>query len=307
MYQYNAHNFINEMIGLAFVEVFVYIMCLLMIHYLCRIDKKKMLWPAVGTFIKIFVWNIASQSIIFMTKTNIDRTRFWVTLINIIIGMLLIAVYKIYGKAKISEIFAVTLLEDAISIVLFIAPYLLLKNYMTDGEIYFYNSPTPVKSVLFVLMLTVYYVLALLLVKKFMMFLEKHFHFRKKATSIIVFVLYGLTLVVTFLSYYNSEAYVKGNLIILFVITVAIGLTLPYLASIYVRRRDLKQEIERKEKLLEEKENIKAAGNNELTYDDRKFRHDIDKHMNVIKEMADEGASEEEIKEYASSIKETYK
>ena len=47
--------------------------------------------------------------------------------------------------------------------------------------------------------------------------------------------------------------------------------------------------------------------NGNITEEDRKFRHDIDKHMNVIKEMVDEGASEEEVKEYAESIKETYK
>ncbi|MBR3173277.1 MAG: hypothetical protein IKF24_01930, partial [Eubacterium sp.] len=120
---------------------------------------------------------------------------------------------------------------------------------------------------------------------------------------------YTLILISTFVSYYNSEAYVKGNLIVLFVIIMIIGFTIPYIASVYVRKRDAKQELEKKDKLLEEKEQISEANkdSNEMTEEDRKFRHDIDKHMNIIKEMVDEGASEEEIKKYAETIKETYK
>ena len=59
--------------------------------------------------------------------------------------------------------------------------------------------------------------------------------------------------------------------------------------------------------MLKEKEIIEESSEKNLTKEDRKFRHDIDKHMNVIKEMAEEGASEEEIEEYARNIKETYK
>ena len=88
-----------------------------------------------------------------------------------------------------------------------------------------------------------------------------------------------------------------------------IGFTIPYIASVYVRKRDAKQEMEQHSRLVEEKEQISEANkdSNEMTEEDRKFRHDIDKHMNVIKEMVDEGASEDEVKEYAASIKETYK
>ena len=84
---------------------------------------------------------------------------------------------------------------------------------------------------------------------------------------------------------------------------------MPYLASVYSRKLDEREELERKEELLKEKDQITELvdDNGNITEEDRKFRHDIDKHMNVIKEMVDEGASEEEVKEYAESIKETYK
>ena len=101
----------------------------------------------------------------------------------------------------------------------------------------------------------------------------------------------------------------RGNLIILFVAVMAIGFTIPYIASVYVRKRDAKNQMDRKDELLEEKQQIREVteDTDKITEEDRKFRHDIDKHMNVIKEMVDEGASEEEIKEYARGIKETYK
>ena len=309
MYQYDESNFINEMIGLAYAEIFITIMCCFLIYYLCRVEKKKLGWVVFGTVIKVGVWNIVSQLIIYYAKGNPEHIRLWVALLNVIIGTSLIAIYKICSQATIPELFAATMLEDAICLPIFVVPYLLLKKVMMNGTIYFYDSPNPVKSVLFIVILTAYYILALFLLKKFFKFFSKYFKIRRKVTIAIVFILYALILLSTVVSYYKSEAYVSGNFVILFVVIVVIGFTIPYLASVYVRRRDAKQELEKKDKLLEEKEQISEANkdSNEMTEEDRKFRHDIDKHMNVIKEMVDEGASEEEVKEYASSIKDTYK
>ena len=309
MYQYDESNFINEMIGLAYAEIFITIMCCFLIYYLCRVEKKKLGWVVFGTVIKVGVWNIVSQLIIFYAKGNPEHIRLWVALINVIIATSLIAIYKICSQATIPELFAATMLEDAICLPIFVVPYLLLKKVMMNGTIYFYDSPNPVKSVLFIVILTAYYILALFLLKKFFKFFSKYFKIRRKVTIAIVFILYALILLSTVVSYYKSEAYVSGNFVILFVVIVVIGFTIPYLASVYVRRRDAKQEIEQHSKLVEEKEQISEANkdSNEMTEEDRKFRHDIDKHMNVIKEMVNEGASEEEVKEYASSIKDTYK
>lgn len=307
MYQYNPNNFINEMIGLAYVEIFITIMCCFLMYYLCRVEKKKLVWILIVTVIKIYIWNIVSQLIVFYAEGNAKYIRLGVVLFNIILGMVFIAVYKICSKATIPEVFAATMLEDAVCLPFFVVPYLLLKKVMLGGNIYFYNSPSPIKSVLFILILTAYYILVLFLLKKFFKFLQKYFKIRKKITIAIVFVLYTLILLTTFASYYNSEAYVSGNFMILFVFVTAIGFTIPYLASVYVRKRDVKMEMEKKEQLMQEKESMGEKQNDELTEEDRKFRHDIDKHMNVIKEMVDEGATEEEIEAYASSIKETYK
>ena len=84
---------------------------------------------------------------------------------------------------------------------------------------------------------------------------------------------------------------------------------MPYLASVYSRKLDEREELERKTELLKEKNQITeiADDSGNITEEDRKFRHDIDKHMNVIKEMVDEGATEDEIKKYSEKIKETYK
>ena len=82
-----------------------------------------------------------------------------------------------------------------------------------------------------------------------------------------------------------------------------------YGVSILIRKAMTKEVQEKNEELNKEnltmKEYYKIV--NDSMENERKFRHDIDKHMNVIKEMVDEGASEEEVKEYAESIKETYK
>ena len=309
MYQYDESNFINEMIGLAYVEIFITIMCCFLMYYLCRVKRNRLGVVVFFTIIKIYIWNIVSQIIIFYSKGNVDKVRLWVAMANIILGMTLIAIYKVCSEAKISELFAATMLEDAICLPFFVLPYLGLKKIMMNGSIYFYNSPNPIKSVLFIVIITTYYVLLLFLLRKFFKFFSKYFKFKRKITTVIVFTLYTLILISTFVSYYNSEAYVKGNLIVLFVIIMIIGFTIPYIASVYVRKRDAKQEMEQHSRLVEEKEQISEANkdSNEMTEEDRKFRHDIDKHMNVIKEMVDEGASEEEVKEYAASIKETYK
>ena len=309
MYQYNANNFWNEMIGLAYVEIFITIMCCFLMYYLCRVKRNRLGVVVFCTIIKIYIWNIVSQIVITYAKGNPEKIRLWVAMVNIILGMSLIAVYKVCSEAKVSEIFAATMLEDAICLPLFVLPYLGLKKIMMNGNIYFYNSPSPIKSVLFIVIITAYYILVLFLLRKFFKFFQKYFRFKKRITTVIVFALYTLILISTFVSYYNSEAYVKGNLIVLFVAITTIGFTIPYLATVYVRRRDAKQELDKKDKLLQEQEQINEANkdSNEIMEEDRKFRHDLDKHMNVIKEMVDDGASEEEVKEYAEGIKETYK
>jgi len=91
--------------------------------------------------------------------------------------------------------------------------------------------------------------------------------------------------------------------------TISLGLLMLYGVSILIRKAMTKEVQEKNEELNKEnltmKEYYKIV--NDSMENERKFRHDIDKHMNVIKEMVDEGASEEEVKEYAESIKETYK
>ena len=91
--------------------------------------------------------------------------------------------------------------------------------------------------------------------------------------------------------------------------TITAGLIMLYGISILVRKAMTKEVQEHNQELSKENATMKNYYKvvNETMENDRKFRHDIDKHMNVIKEMVDEGASEEEIKKYAETIKETYK
>lgn len=308
MYTYNESNFVNELIGYGFVEVFACIACIITAYYLCKVRKNKMPILVCAYVGKIIFANVFMQWLTIKVFTG-PLDRYYVSFINILFGMALVALIKVSSPARLSEIFVMTLMNDAIAVIFFIGPYYLVRHFLGKDEIYFINSPDVLKTILTIAILIIVFTLSLFIIRLICKKLSKYYDFKHKATRVIAYIVFIVALLSSFSNYYNDEAYKHGNLNVLFVFIVILGVIMPYLASVYSRKLDEREELERKEELLKEKDQITelADDNGNITEEDRKFRHDIDKHMNVIKEMVDEGASEEEVKEYAESIKETYK
>ena len=306
MYTYNENNFWNELIGYGFVEIFACIACIITAYYLIKVRKDKM--PIlVGAYIgKIIIANVVIQWLTIKVFTG-PLDRYYVSFINILCGMALVALLKVSSPARLSEIFVMTLMNDAMAVIFFIGPYYLIRHFLGKDQFYVINSPDIVKTILMIALLAIIFTVGLFIIRLICQKLSKYYSFKHKITRVIAYIIFIIALLSSFSNYYNDEAYKHGNLNVLFIFIVILGVIMPYLASVYSRKLDEREELKRKEELLKEKEYIEKSSSEQLTEDDRKFRHDIDKHMNVIKEMADEGASEEEIKEYASSIKETYK
>ncbi len=306
MYTYNENNFWNELIGYGFVEIFACIACIITAYYLIKVRKDKM--PIlVGAYIgKIIIANVVIQWLTIKVFTG-PLDRYYVNFINILCGMALVALLKVSSPARLSEIFVMTLMNDAMAVIFFIGPYYLIRHFLGKDQFYVINSPDIVKTILMIALLAIIFTVGLFIIRLICQKLSKYYSFKHKITRVIAYIIFIIALLSSFSNYYNDEAYKHGNLNVLFIFIVILGVIMPYLASVYSRKLDEREELKRKEELLKEKEFIEKSSSEQLTEDDRKFRHDIDKHMNVIKEMADEGASEEEVKEYASSIKETYK
>lgn len=308
MYTYNENNFVNELIGYGLVEIFACIACIITAYYLCKVRKKMMSILIAAYVMKIFFANIFTQWLTIKVFTG-KVDRYYVSIINILFGMALVALVKVASPARLSEIFVMTLLNDALAIIFFISPYYLIRHFLGQDQFYLIDSPNLFKSILMILLLIVIYTIGIFIIRIICKKLSKYYNFKHIITRVIAYIVFIIALLSSFTNYYNDEAYKHGNLNVLFIVIVALGVIMPYLASVYSRKLDEKEEMERKEALLKEKSKIDEATNasGRMTEEDRKFRHDIDKHMNVIKEMMDEGATEEEIKQYAEKIKETYK
>ena len=308
MYIFDINNFVNELIAFEFMEIFACIASITTAYYLCRVYKNK-LYMVIGIYVfKMLIMNIVNEYLAYKVWPD-DKGKFYVNLINLFCGLLMIAVVKIASPAKVSEIILMTLLHDAVAIVFFLCPYYIVKRLICNNEVYFYDSPKAWKTYLMIFILIIVYLICLWIIRKIVLKLSKYYRLKRKISIVLTYVVFGVMLFSSFTNYHDPSIYKNGNMILLFILIVAIGVTLPYLASIHTRKRDAKEELERNEKLVEERNHITelADDKNDLSEEDRKFRHDIDKHMNVIKEMVDEGANEEEVKEYAESIKETYK
>ena len=308
MYSYNESNFINELIGYGFVEVFACIACIFTAYYLCKVRKNKMPILICAYVGKIIFANIFTQWLTIKVLTG-PLDRYYVSFLNILFGMALVALIKVSSPARLSEIFVTTLMNDALAVIFFIGPYYLIRHFLGKDEFYVINSPNILKTIMMIVILAIIFTIGLFIIRLICKKLSKYYDFKHKVTRVIAYIVFIVALLSSFSNYYNDEAYKHGNLNVLFVFIVILGVIMPYLASVYSRKLDEREELKRKELLLKEKNQITeiADDSGNITEEDRKFRHDIDKHMNVIKEMVDEGASEEEVKEYAESIKETYK
>ena len=306
MYTYNENNFWNELIGYGFVEIFACLACIITAYYLIKVRKDKMPILICAYIGKIIIANVVIQWLTIKVFTG-PLDRYYVSFINILCGMALVALLKVSSPARLSEIFVMTLMNDALAVIFFIGPYYLIRHFIGKDQFYVINSPSILKTILMIVLMIAIFTVGLFIIRLICQKLGKYYNFKHKVTRVIAYIVFIVALLSSFSNYYNDEAYKHGNLNVLFIFIVFLGVIMPYLASVYSRKLDEKEELERKEELLKEKEIIEESSEKNLTKEDRKFRHDIDKHMNVIKEMAEEGASEEEIEEYARNIKETYK
>lgn len=240
MFLIDKSNYINELLGYEYVQFFACIASIMSAYYLCGVyrDKLKII---MGPYIfKMLVFNAVGQIVTYKFWTE-DKGKFVVNLLNLLIGMIIVAVVKITSTAKISEILLVTLLHDVVSVIFFIGPYYLIRHFISNDKIYFYNSPNVLNSLLLVFVLTVWYLFSLWILNKIFKKLGKYYRLKNKVVIVITYIVFIVAMLSTFTNYHDTSVYKNGNMIVLFIFIVFIGTLLPYLASIYSRKRTQKK------------------------------------------------------------------
>ena len=97
MYTYNESNFVNELIGYGFVEVFACIACIITAYYLCKVRKDKMPILVCAYVGKIIFANVFMQWLTIKVFTG-PLDRYYVSFINILFGMALVALLRFLAR-----------------------------------------------------------------------------------------------------------------------------------------------------------------------------------------------------------------
>ena len=294
------------MINTFIIEILILLFACIVMNNLLSLNRSKRIKIAIIFAIKFIVFNPLSTYLRFAGYEKEPYT-YWTGLANIMLILILLALSRIVTRVTYTVLVGVfTVFIDILSAALFMVPYeLVTSKLMKKGPIFF-GEDFDIKVLLIYLGLLAFFVvviiIAYVLTNKFK---EKIIRFINKA-KIVVWAFFIVDIGIGTASFIVKA---KWYVIVYYVIAIALGVLIMYGASLYVRRK-LAKDVEATNYVLNtENETIKKYYDDLYSQleEDKQFRHDIDKHMNVIKEMVDEGASEKEIKQYAESIKETYK
>lgn len=299
---------INGMINTYVMEILLFLFAYILMCNLLILEKNKRIKIATIFAVKYLIYNPITTYLRFAGYEK-EPYIYWISLANILAILLILALAKLVTRESYTVVVGIlTLLIDVLSGIFFMLPYeFVTSTFMKKGPVFFGEGFNITKLLIyfcFVVYMIVILVVANVLTKKFN---EKVIGFLKRA-KIVVWIFFIIDMGVGTAGYMIQAIHYKWYIAVYYIVSIALGVLIMYESSVYVRRKMAKDVEEENDILNIENEKIKEyydSLTNQLK-DDKKFRHDIDKHMNVIKEMMDEGASEEEIKKYAERIKNTY-
>ena len=302
-------DIVNGMINTMIVETIVFMFVIFVINNLFHIDKTQKIKIAVASGIKILIINPAMT---YIRNIGYDKEPYiyWIVIVNLLVFVIYMAYIKMVSREDyVIVVGVVSLMFDAIVSLIIMVPYNLVTKYVMKSEPVFFGKNFNTKNILIYVVFIIYCVAVVIMAKyltgKYSENIRKLIYRAKYA----VYVLFVADLAIGPIGYAIKSLYYDWRIFAYYIAMFFAGGLILYEASLYVRKRKAKEVVKENIELNTENETIKEYYHSlsiELEKD-KKFRHDLDKHMNVIKEMVDEGASEEEVKEYADSIKETYK
>lgn len=302
-------DIVNGMINTMIIETIVFIVSLIVVKYLLKPDKKAFIKVI---FIMGFKYILVNPLMTYFRNTGYDKEpyTYWMSIANIFVAFLVIALLRLVTKETYALIMgSISVFFDIVMVFFYMLPYNFVVMYWMKSEPIFFGKGFDVNLLWKYAILLVYLITISILFSKFCKRFGDKIRNLINKVPVVAWILFLADLSVGTVGYlYNSIFYDK-KIFMYYLGTISLGLLMLYGVSILIRKAMTKEVQEKNEELNKEnltmKEYYKIV--NDSMENERKFRHDIDKHMNVIKEMVDEGASEEEVKDYASSIKNTYK
>lgn len=302
-------DLVNGMINTFVIEIILFLFALILISNLLSLDKSKKIKVALIFAIKFIVFNPVTT---YLRYSGFEKEPYiyWISLGNILSILIILALTKMVTRESYTVVVGIlTLMIDVLTAALFMVPYeIITSNFMKNGPIFF-GEEFSFKNLIIYLCFVAYSIGLLILTnwitKKFA---DKIIRFIKRA-KIAVWIFFIIDMGIGTAGFMVKAIKNDWYNVFYYIVSIALGALIMYEASLYVRKKKAEEVAIENADLNTENEAIKEYYDTLLSgmEQDRKFRHDIDKHMNIIKEMVDEGASEEEIKKYAETIKETYK
>ena len=302
-------DIVNGMINTMIIETIVFVVSLIVAKYILKPTKKQYIGIIIIMAFKFVLFN---PLMTYFRNSGYEKEpyTYWMSIANVFVAFLVVALLRLITKKSYAIIMgAVSVFFDIVMIFFYMFPYYFVTMYWMKSEPFFFGNNFDINLLWKYGILIIYLIIITILFAKFCKkFADKIIKIISKA-PVVAWILFFADLSVGTVGYlYNSIFYDK-RIFMYYLGTITAGLIMLYGISILVRKAMTKEVQEHNQELSKENATMKNYYKvvNETMENDRKFRHDIDKHMNVIKEMIDEGASEQEIKEYAESIKETYK
>ena len=299
----------NGMINTFVIETLLLVFALVIISNLLELDRSKKIQIALIFAIKFLLFNPGTTYIRYLGYEREPYT-YWMGIGNFFIVIMIFALTKIVTRESYTVVIGIlTLLGDVLSGALYMLPYeAMVASFMKNGPIFF-GEDFSIKGFLIYLCFVAYGIGIIILTNKITKkFGDKILRFIKRA-KIAVWIFFIIDIGIGTFAFMIKAIKNDWYIVFYYIVSIALGALIMYEASLYARKKKTKEVVIENADLNTENEAIKeyyktlSSGMEE----DRKFRHDLDKHMNVIKEMVDEGASEKEVKKYAETIKETYK
>ena len=302
-------DIVNGMINTMIIEIVVYVVSLIVAKYILKLNKKEFIRVVFIMAIKYIIVN-PIMTYFRNTGYNKEPYTYWMSITNIFVAFLIVSLLILATKQSYALIMgSISILFDIVMVFFYMVPYYAVTIFWMKSEPFFFGKDFDINLLWKYGVLIFYFIVITILFARFCKKYADKIRGIINRVPIVAAILFGADLAIGTVGFLYNSIFYDRKIFMYYLGTVALGLFMIYGVTILVREERAKKLREENKKLNLENEKIKerSGKSNKNAEEDRKFRHDIDKHMNVINEMMEEGASEEEIKEYAEGIKETYK
>ena len=296
---------ITTLMNGATYEIFIIIAMYNGFKVLLNLEKTKGKIFFVIFFLDMFCLNMP-QLYLKTCGNHLEYADFAVSVLSIINTVVYIVALKILTENDYLHIFLADMFSAIVANAIGMGVYVSVAGIIGETHVTLLSLDFPIKN-------TLAYVAALLIMIEFIfverILIKKYFSgFYKKKLKMKW--LWWILVLLFSVSGYLVTAFNQGDTLIVIISIVMIALTvlILYEMSWWVRIRKEKQ-IKKENQILSIENAVMKEYYDTLDYQmerTKKFRHDIEKHMNVLKEMVQSKENTEELLSYAAQIEEQY-